>query len=325
MKIIIVALALFLSRNLFSTENSAWIKSTYFRGHDPISLKPYSIKDVERLAYRLKINHIKYAYIFAGPYQNDGHLPAYAFSKKAKESIIILKKIYPQIKILPWIGGVQNKTVYLEREKWINNAITDTVKLLKEMPIDGIHLDLEYVLYPGAKFNHNRLSTKDYSLYWVKFHKQLRFSLPEAFISSVVVSIASGAKPWKHKHTLSELKELSSVVDQISFMFYETSLMDSKDYKDNLKEQILLIKELKSLASNRSQYLIGLGIFDEEKNLKAYRDLGFQNLPLTLNLLKEVQNEIGQEKTVVDGFAIFSEWMTTEREWKQLRNHLELK
>lgn len=325
MKVIIVALALFLLRNLFATENSAWIKSTYFRGHDPSTLKPYSIKDVEQLAQRLKTNHIRYAYIFAGPYQNDGHLPAYAFSIKAKESIAILKKTYPQIKILPWIGGVQNKTVHLEREKWINNAIADTVKLLKIMPIDGVHLDLEYVHHPRAKFNRNRLSTKDYSLYWVKFHKQLRLFLPETFISSVIVSIASGTKPWKHKHTLSELKELSSVVDQISFMFYETSLMELKDYKDNLKEQILLIKELKSLASNRSQYLIGLGIFDEEKKLKAYRDLGFQNLPLTLKTLQEVENEIGQKKPVVDGFAIFCEWMTTEREWKQLRAHLELK
>lgn len=320
MKIIIIFLALSLSRNLFATENSTWIKSTYFRGHDPISLKPHSIKDVERLAQRLKANHIKYAYIFAGPYQNDGHLPSYAFSKKAKENIAILKKNYPQIKILPWIGGVQNKTVHLEREKWTKNAIADTAKLLKVMPIDGIHLDLEYVLYPeAAKFNHNRLSAKDYSLYWVKFHKQLRLTLPKSFISSAIVSIASGTKPWKHKHSLNEIKELSAIVDQISFMFYETSLMDMKDYNDNLKEQILQIKELKSSPDNRSQYLIGLGVFDEEKNLKAYRDLGFKNLPLTLKLLQAAQNEVGLKKPLVDGFAIFCEWMTTELEWQQLR------
>ncbi len=322
MKIIIVAFTLFLLPNLFAIENSAWIKSTYFRGYDPITMKPHNIKDIEQLAQRLKINHIKYAYVFAGPYQKDGHLPTYAFSKKVKENIIILKKIYPQIKILPWIGGVQNKTVHLEREEWIKNAIADTAKLLKIMPIDGIHLDLEYVLYPRAKFNHNRLSTKDYSRYWVKFHKELRLVLPKSFISSVVVSIASGTKPWKHKHTLSEIKELSSVVDQISFMFYETSLMDLKDYHNNLKEQIIMIKELKSSASNRSQYLIGLGVFNEEKKLKSYRDLGFKNLPLSLKLLQEVENEVGQKKPVVDGFAIFCEWMMTEFEWKQLRSHL---
>lgn len=322
MKIIISVLVLFLFSNLFAKENAAWIKSTYFRGYDPITKKLHSTKDVEQLATRLKTNNLKYAYIFAGPYQKDGHLPDYAFSKKAKESIAILKKIYPEVKILPWIGGVQNKTVYLERKEWVENAIFDTVKLIKNMPIDGIHLDLEYVLYPGAKFNDNKLSAEKYSRHWVLFHKEIRQALPESFISSVIVSTASGTKPWKHKQKLDEIKEISSSIDQISFIFYETSLMDLKNYDDSLKEQILMIKELKSLPTNRIQYLIGLGIFNEEQNLKAYRDLGFKNLPLTLGLLQEIENNVAPQETIVDGFAIFCEWMTTEREWAQLRSYL---
>jgi len=321
-KIIINVLALFLFSNLFAKENSTWIKSTYFRGYDPITKKLHSTKDVEQLAERLKTNNIKYAYIFAGPYQKDGHLPDYTFSKKAKENIAIFKRIYPEVKILPWIGGVQNKTVYLERKEWVKNAITDTVKLIKMMPIDGIHLDLEYVLYSGAKFNYDKLSAEDYSKQWVLFHKELRLALPESFISSVAVSIALGTKPWKHKHTLNEIKETSSFVDQISFMFYETSLMNLKDYDDNLKEQIIMIKELKNVPTNRSQYLIGLGIFNEEANLKTYRDLGFKNLPLPLGLLQKIENSTGQKEDVVDGFAIFCEWMTTEQEWRELRTYL---
>jgi len=321
-KIIISVLALFLFFNLFAKENATWIKSTYFRGYDPITKKLHSTKDVEQLAIRLKTNNIKYAYIFAGPYQKDGRLPDYAFSKKAKESILIFKKIYPEVKILPWIGGVQNKTVFLERKEWVKNAIFDTVKLVKNMLIDGIHLDLEYVLYPGAKFNDNKLSAENYSRYWVLFHKELRLALPESFISSVVVSTVSGAKPWKHKHTLDEIKEISSSVDQTSFMFYETGLMDLKNYSDNLKEQIIMIKELKSLPANRSQYLIGVGIFNEEQNLKGYRDLGFKNLPLTLGLLQKIENNTEPQKAIVDGLAIFCEWMTTEREWVQLRSYL---
>jgi len=321
-KIIIKILALFLFFNLFAKENSTWIKSTYFRGYDPITNKLHSTKDVEQLAERLKMNNIKYAYIFAGPYQKDGHLPDYTFSNKAKENIAILKKIYPKVKILPWIGGVQNKTVYLERKEWVKNAIIDTVKLIKTMPVDGIHLDLEYVIYSGAKFNYNKLSPGSYSQYWALFHKELRLALPESFISSVIVSIASGTKPWKYKHTLNEIKEISSFVDQISFMFYETGLMDLKDYDDNLKEQILMIKELKSLPTNRSQYLIGLGIFNEEPNLKAFRDLGFKNLPLTLKLVQKTENNTKQKEVIVDGFAIFCEWMTAEQEWKQLRSYL---
>lgn len=306
----------------YAKENAIWIKSTYFRGHDPITKKGFTSKEVEDLALRLKTNHIRYAYIFAGPYENDGHLPVYAFSRKAKESIAILKRIYPEIKILSWIGGVQNKTVHLERTEWIKNTIADTIRLIKLMPVDGVHLDLEYVLYPENKFNQKKLNAHDYSEHWVQFHKQLRLALPKAFISSVVVSSALGTKPWKHKHTLNDIKDLSSVVDQMSFMFYETSLMELKVYESSLKEQIKQIKDLKNSVSNRSKYLIGLGIFNEEKRLHSYRDLGFKNLPLTLKLLKEAEQEMGQNKPVIDGLAIYCEWMITNIEWNQLRDHL---
>jgi hypothetical protein len=315
---------MFLSMNLIfssfsnANENGIWIKSTYFRGHDPVSKKSLTLKDVEDLALRLKTNKIKYAYIFSGPYENDGHLPAYAFSLKAKESISILKRIYPEIKILAWIGGVQNKTIHLERANWVKNAIADTTKLISLMPLDGVHLDLEYVLYKDNTFNKKKLNVNDYGAYWVKFHKQLRLTLPKAFISSVVVSTASGTKPWKHKHTLNEIKELSTVVDQLSFMFYETSLMEIRAYERSLREQIQQIKDLKNSLSNRSKYLIGLGVFKEEKKLYSYRDLGFKNLPLILNLLQA----IGQKNPAIDGIAVYCDWMMTDLEWNQLRDHL---
>lgn len=306
----------------YAKDNATWIKSSYFRGRDQNTKKGLTPKEIEELALRLKKNHIRYGYIFAGPYKSDGHLPDYAFSREAKESIAILKRTYPEIKILPWVGGVQNKTVHLERTEWIKNAIADTTKLIRVMPVDGVHLDLEYVLYPDTKFNHKKLNANDFSEHWVKFHKQLRLALPEAFLSSVVVSTASGTKPWKHKHMLNEIKELVTVVDQMSFMFYETSLMELKVYEDALKEQIQQIKDLKNSASNRSKYLIGLGVFNEEKKLQSYRDLGFKNLPVTLKLLQKAEQEIDPNKAVIDGLAIYCEWMTTDLEWSQLGIHL---
>lgn len=307
----------------FAKGNATWIKSTYFRGYDPVTKNNLTSKDVESLALKLKANHIRYAYIFAGPYENDGHLPNYAFSQKAKDSIATLKRIYPDLLVLPWIGGIQNKTVHLERSSWVKNAIADTVKLIKTMPIDGVHLDFEYILFPDNKSNHKKLSTNNYGEHWIKFHKQLRLVLPKAFISGVVVSTAPGTRPWKHKHSLNEIKELSSVANQVSFMFYETSLMDRKAYRENLKEQIQQIKNLKSIDQNSSEYLIALGIFSEEKKLQSYRDLGFQNLPATLKILQEVEQEINQKKPIIGGLAIYCEWMTTDFEWNQLRGYLE--
>jgi len=320
---LIVLFQLSLNSVASAKENATYVKSIFFRGFDPTTKKKLTVKDVEDLAMRLKANHIRYAYIFAGPYENDGHLPSYVFSLQAKESIKILKKIYPELKVLPWIGGIQNKTVHLERVDWVKNAIFDTAKLVKEMALDGIHLDLEYVLYPGPKFNYKKLSSDNYGVLWVKFHKILRLALPNEFISSVVVSTASGTKPWKHKHPLSEIKEVSSTVNQISFMYYETNIHELKIYSENLKEQLQQIKTLRNEIKQKiPQYLIGVGTFDIQKALSSYRDLRFENLPTTLKLMKELDQEISPKTTLVDGLAIFCEWETTDQEWNDLQNYL---
>lgn len=319
---LIVFLFLGINPVCFAKENATWIKSTFFRGFDPVSKKKLELKDTEALGARLKANNIRYAYIFAGPFNHKGNLPEYVFSKQAKESIESLKKVYPGLKILPWIGGVQNKSIHLERVEWVKNAIAATVKLVKDVPVDGIHLDLEYVLYPVAKFNFKKLGTNDYGTHWVNFHKQLRTALPNEFLSSVVVSTASGTKPWKHKHSLAEVKEVSLIADQISFMFYETSIHELKSYRDNLKEQLEHIKNLKSELNQKSpQYLIGVGTFNIQKKLASYRDPRFENLPTTLKLINELDTEISLKTSIIDGLAIFCEWETSDQEWDELQSY----
>jgi hypothetical protein len=321
---LIVLFQLSLNSVVSAKENATWVKSIFFRGFDPTTKKKLTVKDVEDLARRLKANHIRYAYIFAGPYENDGHLPSYVFSREAKESIKILKKIYPELKVLPWMGGVQNKTVHLERVNWVKNAISDTAKLVKELSLTGIHLDLEYVLFPSPEFNRKRLSANDYGKHWVNFHKLLRQALPNEFISGVVVSTASGTKPWKHKHPLKEIKEISPAVNQISFMFYETNIHELKIYRENLKEQLQQVKNLKNELNQKApQYLIGLGTFSDQKRLKGYRDLRFENPPATLKLFKELEQEISPKISIIDGLAIYCEWMTSDEEWSELRRFLE--
>lgn len=66
-----------------------------------------------------------------------------------------------------------------------------------------------------------------------------------------------------------------------------------------------------------------MGTFSDQKSLKGYRDLRFENLPITLKLEKELEQEISPKASIVDGHAIYCEWMTTEQEWNELRSVLE--
>lgn len=319
----IFSLIILCSSVVDAKENATWIRSLFFRGFDPITKKKLVVKDIEDLATRLKKNNIHYAYIFSGPFDRSGHLPGYVFSHQAKESISTFKKIYPDLKILPWIGGVQNKTVHLEKMEWVQNAIGDITKLVNVLPVDGIHLDLEYILYPEKKFNLKKIGSNIYAGYWITFHKLLRNSLPNTFLSTVVVSSATGTKPWKYKHSFDDIKKISPTMDQISFMFYETSIHDQQLYRENLLEQLQQIQKIKAEhKENFPQYLLGIGTFDSEKKLKNYRDLRFENNITTLTVLKELEEKINSPKSIIDGLAIYSEWETTDSEWADLHSFL---
>jgi len=115
---------------------------------------------------------------------------------------LLLKKYYPEIVILPWVGGVQNKTVYLDDSTWVSNAINDTKRMISTLRVPGVHVDLEFVLAGepvlDALMNKEKPGDKDvYPGNVNLFHKKLRDALPNAFISSVVVATRRGQNHGK--------------------------------------------------------------------------------------------------------------------------------
>jgi hypothetical protein len=107
-------------------------------------------------------------------------------------------------------------------------------------------------------------------------------------------------------------------------MFYETNIHELKTYRENLKEQLKQIKDLKSELKGKSpQYLFGVGTFSDQKSLHWYRDLRFENPSTTLKLIKELEQEVSPKLSIIDGLAIYCEWMTTKQEWGELRSFLE--
>jgi GH18 family chitinase len=300
-------------------ENATWAKSLYFRGFDPTTKEKLNDKMLIDFAEELKRNRIRFAYIFAGPYQNDGHLPLFAYSETARKSIMLIKKIYPEIKILPWLGGVQDRTVHLENKAWLSNSIADSLKIIKTMPVDGIHIDIEYVIFPHA--NASTSNIPEYGKNWILFHKMLRDALPGAFISTVVVSTAKDTNPWKLKLSLDAIDKVSTLVNQMSFMYYETNLHEITTYKNNLSDQIQQIQALKNKQGAKSpQYLIGIGTFKTQIALQAYRDMRFENISATLSLLKKLLSEVSPARQLVDGIAVYCEWLTTEEDWAHIRS-----
>jgi hypothetical protein len=299
-------------------ENAVWAGSIFLRGFDPTTHERLTNEKGIAFADRLKRNGVRYVYVFAGPYQKDGHLPEYAFSEQARSTIALLKGTYPSLKILPWIGGIEDKTVHLEKAAWLETSVREAARLMASIPFDGVHIDFEYVLFPEKSASTTPIDQYDSA--WVKFHEKLRDRLPKAFISTVVVSSAPGTRPWKHKHEMRDLLEISRKADQVAFMYYETHLREAALYRENMRLQLRQISQMKKdLASRAPEYLFGIGTFKSEKALKSYRDMRFENVSTTLRTLSELLDELSPSERLIDGLAIYGEWTTTKADWAQIR------
>ncbi len=310
---------------LFGQENAVWTESIYLRGFKPSTGRKLKDADLKKYANTLKENNIKYAYLFAGPYQRDGHLPNYPFSDLAKGSVSKLKEYCPGIIVLPWIGGIQNKTVYLGDSIWVRNALEDTKRLVETLDVPGVHIDFEYILkghpYLDATIMREKPGDEaNYANHVNAFHKKLRKAMPHAFISSVVVATAPGTKPWKRKTSIGELKELVPLVDQLSFLFFDTHIDSQKVFEENCLAQIRDIQTLQD-RSPHTQYLMSIGTFVNRKELRNYRDLSIENVSNTLKVVKKTALEVDPNNKIVDGISVFCDWQTDKSEWREFYDH----
>lgn len=310
------------SSEMFGHKNAIWSESIYLRGYNPTSYKELNDEDIKLYAKRLKSHSIRYAYLFAGPFDGRGHLPSYAFSDTAINTVKLLRRYNPDLIILPWIGGLQNKTVHLEDSIWVSNAVSSTKRLIEKLNVPGVHVDLEYLLLSSLDNQvHNEISPPEvYGNNVNKFHRRLREELPKAFISSVVVATSPDTKPWKRKTTLTELKELTKHVDQLSFLFFDTSIKDQKQYEYNCDKLINDIEALKALRS--IEYLIAIGSFiNGSREVQEYRDMEIENIPNTLETIKNVISSRKNSRQTISGIALYCDWQTDENEWNQFKDN----
>lgn len=308
--------------SLFGQENAIWTESIYFRGKNPSTGEKLTNQHIVQYTRALKKHKIKYAYLFAGPYGVDGHLPIYAFSETAARSVQLIKKYYPEVIILPWVGGVQNKTVYIGDSLWVKNALEDTQKLIKMLGVPGVHLDFEYILpgdpYLDLTIKNEKPGERDlYGLHVNEFHRRLRQVLPDAFISSVVVATSSDTKPWKRKTTKEELNVLVQYIDQLSFLYYDTNIHDQRIFEDNCIE---LIQDIGSLRDKKDiQYLVSIGTFLNVPELRDYRNLKIESIPNTLETIKKSAIKVDSINRLVDGISIYCDWTTDKDEWRDFK------
>src|SRR5690606_15214217 len=190
--------------------------------------------------------------------------------------------------------------------------------------VDGVHIDLEFILKGDPYFNDITSVEKpgDVQAYGKNvnnFHKELRSVMPKAFISSVVVATSPGTEPWKRKTSMEELRQLTAYIDQLSFLYYDTSIDNQKDFEYNCK---LLLEDIKTLKRDRNiEYLVAIGTFVSIYDLQHYRHLEIASVQNTLRTIKRQSYKVDPVHRIVDGIAIFCDWESDVKEWKDFNDN----
>ena len=303
--------------------NGLWCQSSYFRGVQVSTGRRLTHHEMDAFCGILDQNKIRYAFMFAGPFDTNGFLPSYAFSPPAIATMQTMKEKCPRTIALPWIGGIVNKTVFVDRAIWVSNAVNDTVRMVKTLGATGIHINLEFFTYQISDEYFPGLSgIERYGQDELDFLKKLREALPTIFISTVIVSTAPQSRHWKRKNTEREILEISKVVNQIAVLCYDTGIIDKGMFREFIRDQLVDIKRWKSLGYENTEYIIGIGTFVNKKELWRFRDLRVESIFNTTKTLKrEIREPIGSEVWSIDGLAVFAEWTTDASEWEELRDY----
>jgi len=305
-------------------DNAIWTESLFFRGHNPVTGDTLTKDSMIHYAKILKEQHIKYAFFFSGPFGKDGHLPSYPFSDTALNAVKTFASYYPELVILPWVGGIQNKNVFLADSTWVNNATSDCKKLVNYLGVKGIHIDFEHLLPQYASIDTAVIQKgpeelAQYPGYVNAFHKRLRDSLPYAFISAVVTSTPPQTKHWKRKTSVKELKSLLLNIDQLVFLFYDTSIDDTDFFAQAAEQQIQDIQSLKNTWN--IQMLMAVGTFTNPEQLQTFRHPNVENLSNSLETIKAAALKICPDQKILDGIGIYGNWTTDSTKWQYISQH----
>ena len=285
-------------------ENGIWIQhgwlgdNDWFAKYKKDKMQFRQPKCIEGLATNQKKHDIIYVFPHLCPASENGTIPS-----MDNEQIKDFFKYFKDFKVLPWVGGILDKHVFLNSAKWRKNFINSTVKLLQKHPeFSGIHINIEPLPSGNPDF--------------IKLLKELKTSLPE----NKILSIAAYPPPtiwhrfpsvhWEKRY----YAEVSKYADQMVVMMYDTSIRDKKVY------QWLIAQWTRDVLQwSDKNTLLGIPVYNDA-------DTGYHNPEIeNLNFFLMGMNKgLSSYQTIPENFkgvCLYSEWEMDKNEWKDFSTY----
>ncbi|MBI4832560.1 MAG: glycoside hydrolase family 18 protein [Candidatus Lindowbacteria bacterium] len=173
-------------------------------------------KNIESLAASLRSHHIQYIFPHMAPTSVDGDL-SFIDSEQARQFFGVLQ----EFQVMPWVGGIEGKQVFLKKSVWRENFAKSIGKFLREYPsAAGIHLNIEPMRSGNPEF--------------LALLEEVRRNVPEGKTLAVAAYPPSTfLHPYPDVHWSKRYyRDVAARCDLLAVMMYDTALPNKKLYRN---------------------------------------------------------------------------------------------
>jgi hypothetical protein len=255
-----------------------------------------STNGIHRLAERVRKHRITEVFPHLCPAEMDGNLPA-VDDEQTERFLDAMEGV----RVLPWIGGPNNGSVFAKDDRWRAKFTSSIRHLLTRHPrLAGVHLNVEPM--PSG--------SKDF----LKLLEDIRQNLPEGKLLSVAAyPPPTRWQPVEDVHwNESYFREVAKRCDQIVVMMYDTAIRLPKFY-----QRLMADWTVEVLAwSEGKEILLGLPAYSDVD--VDYHHPRVENLQ---NALRGVHRGLSRKPlpSHYRGVALYADWEIDESEWQLLR------
>ncbi len=283
--------------------NAMWLQhgwlgdETWFRLNNRGRAKFRHPDRIRELAETLRRNAISHVFPHLCPCNLDGKLAGADFAQTER----FLDEMEPNIRVIPWIGGVRDVHCRPGDPVWRARFVTSSVALLEAHPrLAGVHVNIEPMPSGDPDF--------------VTLLRELKDALPEG--KELGVAAYPPPTMW---HRFPEVhwdqtyvREISGIADHLAVMMYDTALKLKKPYRRLMADWT---GEVLNWAPD-SRIWLGVPAYDDAG--AGYHDPRVENLDNALRGIHAGLARFAKLPPNYAGIAIYCEWEMDDAEWRLL-------
>ena len=262
-------------------------------------------EEIADLVTNLRARGIRRIYPFLGPMDADGWpgwrskagLVRYT-PERARAFLAQIKRIAPEIRVLPWTGGNLNADVRLEDEAQ-RRGFVEHARQLVALGADGVHLNVEPLPSWSPGFR--------------DLLREVKTAIGDRTLSIAAYPPPTPLHPFPDVHwELPFLRDVCMDADELAVMAYDTSVTSPTVFRDLISTWTReLVATLPPPSAGGCEWLMGVPTYDDDK---GYHRPDVETIEYSLaGIIAGLRGAPRPDH--FRGVAIYASFTTDERKW----------